>query len=235
MVDYQQFTGIERSAMLTLDIKSHPMNSRQLSYLLGAVAVIIALIAVAYFAYGRKPQDQTLSNQNTGPNTNTVTTDSNKPANVNNNKNTNHSHAPADETANWKTYTGTGDPKFSIQYPPDWTVETPTGLYGEKVVTIDSGYQQKIGVVSISSNSSNSANIRYHNTDCNDGTKEQVQLKNQALTMCHSLGNTQQPEGYYYDATAPSGTIYSIGASIYPGGNNRSMILKILSTLRLTN
>lgn len=87
------------------------MNSKQLSIILGAVA-LIAILAAVYFAYGNKTADQTLSNQNAVANMNTppVNTNVNKPAN---------SNQANDPTSNWKSYNNS---KYNVQfrYPQNW-------------------------------------------------------------------------------------------------------------------
>lgn len=134
-----------------------------------------------------------------------------------------------DETANWKTYTSTGDLKFSINYPSSWTVETHKYTDGGRVnnvVSIDSG-AQRVGSVNFASDTE--API-----DCKHGAQEIVKIRNNSIKMCHFLGSAQEPEGYYYNGTTPAGpAIYQISANPYPGTSNRDMILKILGTLHL--
>lgn len=203
------------------------MNSKQLSIALGIVVVAL-LAAVGYMALRDNSQTETLSEQNTTSNSNSVdnNTNSTPPLNTNTQQSTNTPPAQTDETANWKTYNGAGDLNFSMKYPPSWNIETSV-----QSVTISSG-ENRVGMITISLGDSQFGTAS--NQVCSVGTKEQVQLKNQAITMCHYLGSTQEPEGYYYTGTfSQNSVIYSIAANPYPGQNNRSTVLKILSTLQV--
>jgi hypothetical protein len=139
------------------------------------------------------------------------------------NNNTLPNIQPTNEVNNWKTYTETREIKFTLQYPPNWTVNTQDGMHGEKGATFDSG-SQRIGSVSIGWNS------QPQDPNCEHGQKEQVQLKNQAVTMCYYAGSTQQPEQFYY-VSSQNGKQFVLDASNYPGEQNENIILKVLSTL----
>ncbi len=134
----------------------------------------------------------------------------------------------ADVRVGWKTYTSTEDLKFTIQYPPTWTVKTFDAGYGIKAVSIDST-NQRIGSVEISSH------IRLGGVPCNGGVNEQVQLQDRVISVCHFPGSSQEPEVYYYESSTPNGISYSISASPYSAKENRDQILEILSTFRLTD
>lgn len=80
------------------------MNSKQLSYLLGAIAVV-AILAAVYFAYGNRDQTpDTNQNNNTSVNANSNT---NKPSNTNQNTNS---------ATSWNTYTNSQF-GFQFKYP----------------------------------------------------------------------------------------------------------------------
>ncbi len=99
------------------------MNSKQLSIILGVVAIIL-LAAVGYMALRDNSQTDTLTEQNTTPNgnlvgnnTNTVQPTTNTPTQPTN------TTTSTDETANWNAYSG-ATLQLSLKYPQNWSVNT---------------------------------------------------------------------------------------------------------------
>ncbi len=127
----------------------------------------------------------------------------------------------------WSAYTETREVKFSIEYPSNWIVDTKDGMYGSKGARFDSD-KEAIGSVGVNWNSSPVE------PNCNSPRekKESIQLKDKTIEMCHYLGSTQEPEGYFYNGIS-NGVNYSIVTANYAGDRNRKIILKVLSTLQI--